>query len=157
MLSERAERLVPYPAGRLFDLAADLEQYPRYLAGWKSARIYERDAGVCYAEQQVGYGPVRMAFRSKAVMHRPERIEVTSDDSSFRRFLLLWRFEPAGPEGGCVVRLSIELELRSRLLQGWVDRVGAAAPINVLFAFEQRARELFGPPGSIGGTAAGSP
>ncbi len=146
MLSERAERLLPYPVDPLFDLAADLEQYPRYLSGWISARVYEREAGVCYAEQLVGFGPVRLAFRSKAVMHRPERIEVSSEDSSFRRFLLRWNFEAAQPLEGCRVSLSVELELRSRLLQGWVERLGPAAAVNVLSAFERRARQLLGPP-----------
>ncbi len=149
MLSERAERLLPYAVDPLFDLAADLEQYPRYLAGWISARIYEREADVCYAEQQVGFGPVRMSFRSKAVMHRPERIEVSSDDTPFRRFLLLWHFEAAEPREGCRVSLSVELELRSRLLQGWVERLGPVAAVNVLFAFEQHARQVFGPPALV--------
>ena len=146
MLSARAERLLPYPADALFDLAADLEQYPSYVPGWISARVYEREAGVCYAEQLVGFGPVRVSFRSKAVMHRPERIEVRSDDTSFRRFQLLWHFEAAQPMQGCRVSLSVELELRSRLLQGWVERLGPAAAVNVLSAFERRARQLLGPP-----------
>lgn len=146
MLSERAVRLVPYPVDPLFDLAADLEQYPRYLGGWIRARVYEREADVCYAEQLVGFGPVSMTFRSKAVMHRPERIEVSSEDSAFRRFCLVWRFEAAEPHEGCRVSLSVELELRSRLLQGWVERLGPAAAANVLSAFEQRAREVYGPP-----------
>jgi coenzyme Q-binding protein COQ10 len=149
VLSTRAERLLPYPAEALFDLAADLEQYPRYLAGWICARVYEREAGVCYAQQLVGFGPVRMSFRSKALMHRPERIEVSSDDSPFRRFVLLWQFEGTQPHEGCRVSLSVELELRSRLLQGWVERLGPAATLNVLFAFEQRARQLLGPPALV--------
>jgi coenzyme Q-binding protein COQ10 len=146
LLSARAERLLPYPAAALFDLAADLEQYPRFLTGWISARIYERQADLCYAEQVVGFGLVRMRFRSKAELCRPERIEVTSDDAQFRRFQLLWRFRPG--DGGCQVALSVELELRSQFVQGWIDRLAPAAPSEVLYAFEQRARESFGPAAS---------
>jgi coenzyme Q-binding protein COQ10 len=146
VLSEGAERSLPYSPAALFDLAADLERYPQYLPGWISAQVYGRDADTCYAEQVVGFGPVRMQFRATARMHRPEHIEVTSDDSRFSRFRLLWRFEQVGG-GECRVALDIELELRSRLLQGWLERAAPGVAAEVLGAFERRARQLYGPPG----------
>ena len=142
-MSEEAERPLPYRAVELFDLAADLERYPQYLPGWISAQVYLRGPDVCHAEQVVGFGPVRMRLRTVAHMYRPERIEVTSDDSRFRQFHLLWRFRQAG--GDCSVGLRVELELRSRLLQSWVDRGAHGTVAQVLRAFEARARQLYGP------------
>ncbi len=143
MLTSLGERVLPYPRAALFDLAADVEQYPQYLAGWMSARIYQRQTDVWYAEQVLGFGPVRMRFRSRAEMHRPERIEVSSDDPQFQRFRLLWRFEGSG-EDDCRVALSIELDLRSRLMQRGLERLAPTAAADVLRAFEQRAGQLFG-------------
>ena len=143
MLTSLGERMLPYPRAALFDLAADVEQYPQYLTGWISARIYERQTDVWYAEQVLGFGPVRLRFRSRAEMHRPERIEVTSDDPQFRRFGLLWRFEAAG-DNDCRVMLGIELDLRSMLVQRGLERLAPSAAAEVLHAFEQRAAQLFG-------------
>ena len=145
-MSEEAARSLPYASGALFDLAADLERYPQYLPGWISARVYGREAEVCYAEQVVGFGPVRMQFRTTARLQRPEHIDITSDDSRFRHFHLLWRFEPGGGRDACVT-LSVELELRSRFLQSWLERTAPGTATGVLRAFEQRAAQLLGPAG----------
>lgn len=142
MLTSLSERVLPYPRAALFDLAADVEQYPQYLSGWISARIYERQTDVWYAEQVLGFGPVRLRFRSRAEMHRPERIEVSSDDPQFRHFRLLWRFEESGDDD-CRVALSIELELRSKLMQRGLEHLAPTAAADVLRAFEQRSGQLF--------------
>ena len=144
MLTSLGERVLPYPRAALFDLAADVEQYPQYLTGWISARIYERQIDVWYAEQVLGFGLVRVRFRSRAEMRRPERIEVSSDDPQFRRFRLLWDFEARG-EQDCRVALSIELDLRSMLVQRGLERLAPTAADDVLRAFERRAGQLFAP------------
>lgn len=149
MLTENARRSLPYARVVLFDLAADLERYPEYIPGWSSVQVYRREADVCHAEQAVGFGPVQMRFRTLARMHRPQHIELTSDDPRFSRFRLLWRFEDAGG-GDCQVGLRVELELRSRFLQGWLERAGPGTATEVLRAFEQRARRLYGPRGREG-------
>ncbi|MGA7538315.1 MAG: type II toxin-antitoxin system RatA family toxin [Steroidobacteraceae bacterium] len=138
MLSEKAARSLPYASVALFDLAANLERYPQYVPGWISARIYSRGAGFCYAEQVVGFGPLSMQFRTTARMHRPEDIEITSDDSRFSHFHLLWQFEQQGDRNSCVT-LRVELELRSRFLQSWLERTAPGMAGEVLRAFEERA------------------
>ena len=143
MLSASAERSLPYAPTVLFDLAADLEQYPQFVPGWLSAQIYYRGADVCMAEQAVGFGPMRIRFKSMAQLQRPERIEITSDDSQFRHFHLQWRFEPVRG-GKCRAALLVELELRSRFLQGWLERAGPGTAAEVLRAFERRAGEIHG-------------
>lgn len=145
MLSEQARRSLPYGPAVLFDLAADLERYPQYVPGWISVQVYSREAEVCHAEQVVGFGPVQMRFRTAARWHRPEHIEVTSDDPRFSRFRLLWRFERVRA-GGCRVALQVELELRSRFLQGWLERAAPGTASDVLSALERRAAQLHGPP-----------
>jgi coenzyme Q-binding protein COQ10 len=144
VLNARSERLLSYPREALFDLAADIESYPRFLTGWISAHVYERGAGFCRAEQTVGFGPVRLQFRSLAALQRPERLEITSDDPQFRHFHILWVFDPE-EAGSLRVALGVELELRSRLLQMWLDRLGTASATDALRAFEQHARGVLGP------------
>ncbi len=143
MLSERAERWLPYCAEALFDLAADFEQYPRYVPGWRSAWIERRDGERLQAEQAVGFGPVRLRFRTTATLRRPQWIEVTSDDRQFNHFRLTWTFAAEGARA-CRVGLGVELELRGRLLQRALESVAPGSVNTVLGAFAERAQQLFG-------------
>lgn len=147
MLRERAERRLPYTSAALFDLAADVEQYPLYLPGWREARIEQRRSDWCRAVQTVGFGPVQLSFRTDAALYRPEHIDVTSDDRQFRRFYLGWRFE-ATAKGECRIELVVELELRGYLLQRSVEWMAASVVEDALLAFEAHARQRLGPAGN---------
>lgn len=145
MLSERAERRLPFESAALFDLAADIEQYPLYLPGWREVHIEQRQGDGCRAIQTVGFGPAQLRFRTDAALHRPERIEVTSDDPQFRHFYLGWRFEGVR-RGECRVELAVELELRSFLLQRSMEWLGPSVVGDALQAFEGYACQRLGPP-----------
>lgn len=125
--------------GPLFDLAADVERYPEFLPWWIAARVLRRDGKVYYTDQILGLGPLRVRFVSKAVLHRPRRIDVTSDKPPFRRFALTWIFEPIAG-AGCRVSVVATLALRSRLLQRVVDQLLPVAVSGIITAFEARAR-----------------
>ncbi len=142
MLSEEAERCLPYSPEQLFDLVADVERYPEFLRWWISARVWRRRVDTSYTDQMLALGPLHVRFGSKTVLYRPERIDVTSDESPFRRFRLSWLFEPR-PGGSCRIRLAAEIELRSHLLQLVVEQVLPAAIRDIVAAFETRAGQLY--------------
>lgn len=142
-MCEREERLLPYSAEQLFDLAADVERYPEFLSWWLSAHVWKWQGKVYYTDQVLGLGPIRVHFSSKTVLRRPDRIDVTADNSQFRRFSLSWTFE-ARPGVGCLVRLAADLELHSYLLQRVVEHALPAAMDDIVAAFEGRAHWLYG-------------
>jgi coenzyme Q-binding protein COQ10 len=139
---ENAVRLLPFTREQAFDLAADIERYPDFLRGWITARILKRESNIFYVDQVLGIGLIQVQFSSKAVLHRPERIDVTSSDPPFRRFSLSWLVETR-PHPGCRVSIVADVELRSRFLQQIVERVLPASVIDVMAAFEARARALY--------------
>ena len=139
---KRVGRTLPFDCGQVFDLAADIESYPQYFTGWVSARIQKRESNLCYVEQVVGFGPVRLRFASIAALYRPERIDVTSTDASFRHFSLSWLIVPARPSG-CCISIAIEIELQSRLLQQIVNRLLPGAVDDIIAAFEARAHRIY--------------
>ncbi len=136
-LIKKTSGALPFSCGEAFDLAADIESYPSFLPGWISAHIERRESNVCWVDQIVGLGPIRLQFASQAVLHRPERIEVSSTQAPFRQFNLTWLFE-ALPSGACRVSVAAQIETRSRLLQHLVDRVLPTAVEDVITAFEAR-------------------
>lgn len=142
---ERASGTLPLSCEQAFDLAADIERYPEFLRGWICARVQKRESNICYVDQVVGLGPLRLQFTSKAVLYRPERIEVTSMEAPFRRFSLSWRVAAVTP-AGCRVSVTAEVELQSRMMQRAVNQILPAAVDDIITAFEARARRLYARP-----------
>jgi coenzyme Q-binding protein COQ10 len=143
MLIEKVGHALPFTPAQIFDLVADIERYPDFLPWWISATIRKRELDTCDVEQVVGRGPVRVEFASRAVLTRPERIDITSTDRPFRQFALCVRVVP-GASTGCSLSLSARVELRSFILQQIMQRVLATSIDDILAAFEQRAHSLYG-------------
>ena len=147
MLIERRLTGLALGCEQLFDLAADVERYPEFLRGWRSARVVARYPSMIVAEQVIALGPLTMQFRTNAVLRRPTHLDITSDDEAFRRFAMRWRFAPT-PGGTASALLSADVELRS----GWPDRAARLAlPVlvdDVAAAFAARARALQTAPGT---------
>lgn len=137
----RVSRWLPFSCEQVFDLAADVERYPEFLPGWISARILKKDANILTVEQILGVGPARLRFGSTTVLHRPQRIEVTSSEPLFRHYSLTWLFAP-GVAGSCNLSVISELELESNLLQYVVNRLLPASIEGAIAAFEARANRL---------------
>jgi coenzyme Q-binding protein COQ10 len=128
------------PPGRLFDLVADVERYPEFLALWRWARVIERDPAGYVTDQEIGLGLICEHFRTRTILDRPRRIEVKSDDPMFRNFLIEWNF--AEHEEGCLVGIHLCWEVRSRLLQGGIDAMLPFTARSMVLAFDRRASRV---------------
>ena len=142
MVTQRVERLLPYTAERLFDLAADVESYPAFLPWYISSRIRKRLANEYYTDQVLGLGLFRVKFGSRTILQRPSRIDVTSADFPFRRFSLTWTFEPR-PGPVCKVTVFSEFELRLSAFKRLYDRLLPNTIGDIMTAFEKRAGQLY--------------
>jgi coenzyme Q-binding protein COQ10 len=142
MLIEKVGHMLPFTPEQVFDFASDIERYPDFLPGWISASIQRRESNTCYVEQVLGLGPMRVRFASKAVLRRPERIDISSSDLSFRQFDLSVQVVPHSP-AGCSLAISARVELRSAILQGILHRVMAGSIDDIIAAFEARAHTLY--------------
>jgi coenzyme Q-binding protein COQ10 len=155
MSGHRVHCSLPYTRDQLFDLAADVEGYPHFVPWWVAARVSKREGNVYYTDQIIRFAMVRKRFRSKTILQRPERIDVTSTDGSVPNLHLTWLFDPR-PANGCQVSLSVELDLRSQLLQDLFAQAMIRAVGPIMSAFEAQAHRLYdAAPGS--GITAGEP
>ena len=144
MKVDSVSRLLPFSCVQVFDLVADIERYPEFLPGWISARILKREANVLCVQQVLGVGPVRIQFASRAVLHRPERIDITSSEPPFRHHHLTWLVTTRSA-ASCSLGVTADVELDSRLLQHVVNRVLPGSIEDTLAAFEARANSLYAP------------
>lgn len=140
-------RRVPYDAGLMFDIVADVERYPEFLPWVVSLRVLSRaiDAGkeIVIAEMQVGFKALRERYTSRIVMDRAARtIDVRQVQGVFRELENRWRFTPDG--GGCRIDFHLSFEFASRLLSIVAGGAMSLAVSTMTHAFEERARKIGG-------------
>jgi ribosome-associated toxin RatA of RatAB toxin-antitoxin module len=87
----------------------------------------------------------RLTAFPQAVLHRPERIEVTSTQTPFRQFSLTWLFETAS-SASCRVSVLAQIQMQSSFIQHLVDRILSSVVEDVVAAFEARLHEAYADP-----------
>ena len=140
----REDRVMPYSPEQMFDLVADVSQYPRFLPWCAAARIRSQSATEMVADLTIGFGPFRESFTSRVKLDRPHNVRVEYENGPFKYLHNQWAFEP-DPKG-CHVRFFVDFEFRSRLLQMAIGTVFGEAVRRMVGAFLTRAHDLYGTP-----------
>lgn len=138
------KRVLPYRPDQIFDLVADVGQYPKFLPWCVAAKVRTRTATELVADLTIGFGPFRESFTSRVTLDRPSSITVRYERGPFRYLRNIWKFT-ATPEG-CLVEFFVDFEFRSRILQAAIGVVFTEATRLMVSAFIKRAREVYGPP-----------
>ena len=98
MPSFRTTRPVPHSADKMFDLVADVEQYPHFLPLCQSLQVRRRTTlptgeEVLVADMRVGYKAIRESFTSRVTLDRGRNlILVEYIDGPFRSLENRWTF-----------------------------------------------------------------
>ena len=161
MPSFSTTRRVPFTPRQMYDLVADVEQYPKFLplcealVVKKRERVGETETLIC--EMTVGYHVIRETFTSRVVLD-PSTPQVHAGNvpeypsGPFRQVENRWSF--AAAPGGCDVQFFIAYEFKSLMLQMLVGSLFDRVFRRYTQAFEERARVVYGPPDA--GTAPGT-
>ncbi|KPP91076.1 MAG: Oligoketide cyclase/lipid transport protein [Rhodobacteraceae bacterium HLUCCA08] len=141
-------RILPYSARQMYDLVADVADYPQFLPWTAAARIRSvtdhGDHQVMLADLVVSFKVFRERFGSRVTLWPDQqRIDTSYIDGPFKRMDSTWRFRDA--PGGCEVHFEVDFEFRNRLLQGAAGMFFNEAMQRIVRAFERRAAELHGP------------
>jgi coenzyme Q-binding protein COQ10 len=134
-----------HTSAQLFDLVADVEQYPNFVPWVLSARVTGRKDDTMWTEMTMGTGFFRRQFTTVASLHRPRRMEIISRDPIFEKFEQIWTFDPAA-DGGTDVECQVELSLSSPILQVVVGVSGGESTKAMVRAYMRRAQRLYGTP-----------
>ena len=138
-------RPLPFTPEQLFDVVADIEQYPAFLPWCVAARIQRRDGNVVLAELVIGFKMIRERYTSRVTLDRPHRIDVTYTRGPFRHLENHWVFERTD-DGGCLIDFHLDFEFRGRLLDTLISPLFHEAVHRMVAAFETRAGDLYGDP-----------
>jgi len=147
MTKRRTSTNVPFSAEQMFDLVADVEQYPEFIPYCIGLRLVSNNAeegvGAITADMLVAYNVFREKFRSRAQLDRLNGcIDVEYVRGPFRHLGNKWRFKN-NPDGGSNVEFEIDFEFRSFLLQATAQTVFEKAFIKMTDAFVKRAHDVY--------------
>ena len=143
MPTHAEKKRLPQSQQQLFELVADVENYPKFLPWCVACRVTRREGEVIWADLVVGFKMLREKFTSKVTLDRPRRIHVEYLYGPFHYLNNHWAFEPL-PEGGCEIDFYIDFEFRSKLLQKLMGAMFNEAVRRMVGSFEKRARDLYG-------------
>lgn len=152
MPTHHETRKLPYSADQMYDLVADVAQYPEFLPWCAAARVRETrpvegEAGamgeVMDADLVISFKVFRERFTSRVTLWpEAKRIDTEYLDGPFKHMVSGWAFRDLGT--GCEVTFDVDFEFKNRLLQGAAGLFFNEAMQRIVRAFERRAETLYG-------------
>ena len=151
MPSFRTTRRVAHSAANMFELVADVEQYPQFMPMCTGLDVRRRSTGpdgreTVIADMSVGYKAIRETFTSRVTLDRAAlQILVEYVDGPFKHLENRWNFcDEEGAAQRSRVEFFIDYEFRSRMLGLLMGGLFDAAFRKFAAAFERRADLLYG-------------
>lgn len=146
-MKRQYERHVPHLPERMFDIVADLEDYPRFIPNCSAMQVRPDPANAGkdtrLARMTVTFGPITQAYTSRVTLDRDEKtISAKALDGPFSYLDSVWRFEPEGQ--GTRVRFEIDFRISNPLIAAVAEPAFAAKQDEIMRAFSDEADRRFG-------------
>lgn len=141
------ERHVPHLPQRMFEIVADLGDYPRFIPNCKAMEV-QRDpaageADIRLAKMTLIFGPITQAYTSRVTVDRAAlTIIAKAVDGPFAYLDSVWRFEPEGM--GTRVRFEIDFKISNPFIAAVAEPAFAAKQDEIMQAFADEADSRYG-------------
>lgn len=143
MRQVRRTAIVPFSAEQMYALVNDIESYPQFLPWCSEARVLARQGDTLTASVSMAVGRLHHSFTTANTMEPGRRIAVRLLSGPFRHLEGSWEFVPAGASA-CEIRLDMQFEFRSRLLELSLGKVFDQIVNSLVGAFTLRAADVYG-------------
>ena len=147
MPSFSSSRSVAFSPVEMFDLVADIEQYPHFLPLCEALKIRRRgglddNREMLLADMTVGYKAIRETFTSRVTLDRANlKILVEYVDGPFSHLENRWTFVNEGQ--GTRVEFFIDYQFKSRMLGVLMGAMFETAFRKFSDAFVERAQKVY--------------
>ena len=135
--------LIGYSAQQMFDLVNDIEQYPQFMQGCRSARVISKSDKELVGELSLAKAGVTQTFVTRNSLIAPSRIEMRLEEGNFSKFSAVWQFE-ALTEAACKVSFEMEFEFKYGLVDLAVGKLLSGSANNLVDALVDRAKLVYG-------------
>jgi len=147
MLKYEEKKILPYTAKQLFDLVADVENYPNFLPWCIQVKKLTKERDGFIAEMTVGNRFFSKTFVSKDVLVSPKinipgKIKVSYKDGPFEYLNNHWTFCDY-KKNSCKLAFFIDFKMRKGVLEDMFSHFFFSAAKKLTLAFERRASDLY--------------
>ena len=143
MREVRRSALLPYTAGQLYSLVADVERYPEFLPWCTSARIVADEGEFVTVSLGLARGLVRGSFTTRNQLLPERSVEMRLVEGPFSLLEGRWDFLPIQDAG---TRAELRIRFQTRGLISGLALGPAFEDIcnQMVDAFGRRAHQVFG-------------
>ena len=147
MIERNSTMIVPYTPDQMFDLVANVEDYPKFLPWCVALRIVEHKPAPPFEEilsdMVVSYKVFREKFRSRVHLDRGNStIHAQYENGPFHELKTVWKFTP-DDENNTKVDFHIRFEFKNFIMQAAAKQVFEKAFARMNEAFIARADEIY--------------
>ncbi len=135
------DRIFPYSAKQMYDLVADVNEYPNFLPWCIGARLYNINDDDFYADLIIGFKVFRERFTSH-VMLSDNKIKIDYIKGPLEHLHNAWHFEDLD-EGGSKLHFEVDFEFKNKIFQKVVGGLFTDAVRRMVTSFELRAEEIY--------------
>lgn len=141
------ERHVPHLPQRMFEIVADMDDYPRFVPNCKAMDVRKDpasgDTDTRLARMTLYFGPITQAYTSRVVVDPAAlTIKAKAVDGPFAYLDSIWSFEPEGQ--GTRVRFEIDFKISNPFIAAVAEPAFAAKQDEIMRAFAEEADSRFG-------------
>lgn len=142
MREVRRSALLPFTAGQLYGLVADIRRYPEFLPWCTSAEVLAEEGDSVTATLGLARGVARGRFTTRNRLEPGRSIEMQLVDGPFSALEGRWDFRPIGSAG---TRVELQVRFAARGLLSVLTLEPAFEQIcnQLIDAFGRRARQVF--------------
>lgn len=133
-----------YSAQQMYALVEDIESYPEFLPWCDSVRV-QRDSvnHTVVAEMHMNVMGMRQTFTTQNVNTPSDSIKIRLKDGPFKTLDGEWTFTPID-DSHSTVSVSMTYEFSNFLLEKLIGPLFGAMTIDLISAFRQRAKKIYG-------------
>ncbi len=142
MPTHSIETILPFTPKQLYDLVADIENYPKFIPWCEGARVYERNGDVVLADLIIHFKGIHGKYTSRVLLNEAEHeISVELAQGPFHHLYQGWKFSKIAV--GTRVEFDIDFKIRNFIIEKVVDMMFEDACKKMMEAFTKRAEELY--------------
>jgi len=136
-------RSLPYSAQQMYNLVANVKEYPKFLP-WVIAMRLKKDSDTeTMADMIVGFKTLRESFTSCVIKKPHTEIHVDYIDGPLKYLTNDWIFINR-EDGGCDVDFKVDFAFKNKMFEKLAGQFFEAALLKMITAFEERAHQLYG-------------
>ena len=139
------EHHVPHLPQKMYEIVADLEDYPRFVPNCKAMAVRpdSADSNSKLATMTLFFGPITQAYTSRVVLDPvAHTIKAKAVDGPFAYLDSVWSFEPEGM--GTRVRFEVDFKISNVLIAAVAEPAFAAKQAEIIQAFVDEADRRYG-------------